>query len=198
MSKTLLAGILLILTPPLAKAADFTPAPQQFQQEVARHFVGSNGAPGGAVQLIECLPDGAIRAFASGSWYEFRQDRWTRQEALLESDPNQFVFSGRQQQPLRAPVPWREVRQLVRGPSSNWVVTSHRCLAVSEEGKVVPLPWAADRQIQQMALSPAGIPHAASSDGLFTLHENAWERIDVRDGLGRAWAAGDVLGVAFD
>jgi hypothetical protein len=198
MSTPSLAGVILILTLSAGRAADFTPAPRQFQQEVARHFTGSNGAPAGAVQLIECLPGGPVRVFAGGSWRELRKDRWTRNEALTEQDESQFVFSGQQQQPLRAPVPWREVRQVWRGKSTNWVVTPQRCLAVSEDGKVVPLPWPAPRQIRQIALSPTGIPHAASSAGLFALLENAWEPVEVRDGLGRAWAVGDVLGVAFD
>ncbi|MGO8700131.1 MAG: hypothetical protein ACLQVY_20775 [Limisphaerales bacterium] len=198
MSTASFASAIWILTLSTGLAADFTPASQQFQQEVARHFAGSNGAPVGAVQLIECLPDGAVRAFAGGSWREFRHERWNSVAGLAERDENQFVFSGQQGQPLRATVPWREVRQVLRGKSTDWVVTPQHCLAVSEDGNVVALPWAAPRLLRQMALSPNGILYAASSDGLFALHESAWESVEVRDGLGRAWAVGDVLGVAFD
>ena len=198
MSTAPFASAIWILMLSTGLAAEFTPAAQQFQQEFARHFSESNGAPVGAVQLIECLPDGAVRAFAGGSWREFRNDQWISIERLVERGENQFVFPGQGGQPLRAAVPWREVRQVLRNKSTNWVLTPQHCLAVSEDANVVALPWPTMRQIRQIALSPAGVLYAASNDGLLALHANAWEPVEVRDGLGRAWAVGDVPGVAFD
>jgi hypothetical protein len=56
-------------------SADFQPAPQQFRQEIAQFFTAADGAPTGAVQLIECAAGGLARAFADGRWHEFRHGR---------------------------------------------------------------------------------------------------------------------------
>jgi hypothetical protein len=63
-------------------AADFTPAPQHFRQEVAQKFADKEGLPSGAVQLIEKSPDGIVRAFAAGRWHEMRAERWHENSAL--------------------------------------------------------------------------------------------------------------------
>src|ERR1022692_1815876 len=76
MTSSLLGGATLGLALCTSLAADFTPAAQQFQQEVAQHFTVRDGAPTGPVQLVECMPGGTTRAFAAGKWYEFRCGRW--------------------------------------------------------------------------------------------------------------------------
>ena len=49
-----------------------------------------------------------------------------------------------------------------------------------------------------MAVSPRGLLYAASSDGLLAFDGRAWQPVEVRDGVGRAWAVDGVLGVTFD
>jgi hypothetical protein len=198
MSSALLVGAALGLTLCASLAADFTPAAQPFQQEVARHFTDGEGAPTGPVQLVECLPSGTNRVFSAGQWYEFRNGRWNLNPTLRRREESRFVFAGQKGQPLEATIPWREVCQILRAGATNWVVSPHLCVAVREGGDIVSLAWPERQRVRQMALSPRGILHAASSDGLLAFDGSAWQPVEVRDGLGRAWAVGDVLGVAFD
>ena len=198
MSSTLLGGAALGLTLCASLAADFTPASQQFQQEVARHFTERDGAPTGPVQLIECAPSGANRVFAAGQWHEYQNGRWNLNATLRPQNDTQFVFAGQQGQPLPTAIPWREVRQILRAGTTNWVISPRLCLAVRESGASVSLPWPERLLVRQMALSPRGVLHVASSDGLLAFDGTAWQAVAVPDGGGRAWAVGDVLGVAFD
>jgi hypothetical protein len=198
MSKTLLGGAAFGLTLCASLAADFTPAAQQFQQEVAQHFAERDGAPTGPVQLVDCAPSGTNRVFAAGQWYEFGNGRWNLNAGLRPQNDSRFVFAGRQGQPLEAPIPWREVRQILRAGATNWVVSSHLCVTVREGGDGVSLPWPERLLIGQIAISPRGVLHAASSDGLLAFDGTQWQPVEVRDGGGRAWAVGEVLGVAFD
>ncbi|HEV7926907.1 MAG TPA: hypothetical protein VGR14_16235 [Verrucomicrobiae bacterium] len=198
MSSSLLGAAVLGLTICASLGAEFTPATQQFQQEVARHFTGLDGAPTGPVQLVECAPDGVVRAFAAGQWFEFRSGHWNLNAALRPQNDSQFVFAGESGQPLEVNIPWREVRQILRFGVTNWVVTPHLCLRVREGGESVAQPLPKSTEIRQMALSPRGVLHAASSDGLLALDGSGWKPVEVLDGLGRAWAVENVLGVAFD
>src|SRR5271169_6824964 len=110
MSTTLLGGAAFGLTLCASLAADFTPAAQQFQQEVAQHFAERDGAPTGSVQLVECTPSGNNRVMADGQWYEYRNGRWGKNAALRSTNDGHFVFAGQRGQPLDAAMPWREVR----------------------------------------------------------------------------------------
>ena len=110
MSSNLLAAAALALTLCASVAGEITPAAQQFQQEVAEHFTEGDGAPTGPVQLVECAPGGATRAFASGQWHEFRSGHWSLNAALNPPNNNRFVFAGQHGQPLEAVIPWREVQ----------------------------------------------------------------------------------------
>ncbi len=197
-SSTLLAIAVLGSAVCPSLATDFTPALQPFQQEVAEHFTASDGAPMGPVQLIECVPGGVPAAFASGQWYDFRRGRWNLNPAVKPKNDSRFAFEGKHGQLLEAPIPWREVRQILRAGATNWVISSHVCLGVREDGQSISLVFPEHAMIQQAALSPGGILHAAASDGLFSWNGKNWQPVEVRDGLGRAWAVADVLGVAFD
>src|SRR5438876_9842888 len=84
--------------------ADFTPAPQHFRQEVARRFSQADGLPAGAVQLIDCAPDNITRVFASGAWYQFRDDHW--EVVMRPGTEQQFAFVGPKGERLEVPLPW--------------------------------------------------------------------------------------------
>ena len=96
--------ILLGLTVSVASAADFTPAGQRFQQEIARSFTAKDGAPPGPIQLIDAAPGSGIRAFSGGTWYEFRQGTWNQNPALAQKEDTQFVLPGTTDKPLTVPI----------------------------------------------------------------------------------------------
>jgi len=198
MSSVFQASVILCLTLCVAQGVEFTPAPQRFQQEVALYFTEQDGSPSGPIQLIEAGADGVIRSFASGQWYEFHAGHWSVNKTLKAQSDSQFVFADSHGKALQANIPWREVTQLLRSGITNWVIGSNRCLVVTEGGVISTITWPKELMIHQMALSPDNILHAASSDGLLAFDANAWRPVEVRDGLGRAWAVGQVLGVAFD
>jgi hypothetical protein len=118
--------------------------------------------------------------------------------ALKCETDTQFVYADGKGLPARALLPWREVRQLVRAGTTNFVAGAHACIAVPEGGEAVSLGWPADRTIRQMAVSPDGVLHVGSSAGLWALHGKDWQQVPIRDEGGRIWAVGDVPGLAFD
>src|SRR5262245_12462496 len=103
-------------------ARDFTLAPQRFRQQTPRHFTTNDGLPRGAVQLIDVSPDGVVRPFAAGQWYQLSQEIWQPNSALTPG-PNEFVFSDATGQPMRVPLPWRDVRQIVRFKETVFLAT---------------------------------------------------------------------------
>jgi hypothetical protein len=181
-----------------ACAADFTPAPQQFRQETARHFALSEVPGSNRVQLIECPPGGPPRAFASGQWYEYKEERWIPNAALKPGAEDRFVFASREGRPLEAPAPWREIRQILRADGTNWVAGARACWIVPESGLAVRLDLPEGVWLRQLALSPSGVLYAATSRGLLTADGKNWQPVRIVDEGGRAWAVGDVPGVAFD
>ena len=198
MSSSWVSYALLPLALCAAEGAVVTPAAQRFQQEVARRFTGAEGAPTGPVQLIERTPGGTPRVFAGGKWLEFHQDRWRVLPGLAPGSDDTFAFPDRAGQRLEAAIPWREVSQVLRAGTTNWVAGAHACIQVGEAGDAVSLKWPAERRLHQLGLSPGGILHAASSRGLLRFGGGRWEPLEILDGSGRAWGAGEVTGVAFD
>jgi len=154
--------------------------------------------PTGPVQLVECAPSGTNRVFAAGQWYEFGNGRWNLNAGLRPQSDSRFVFAGQQGQPLKHPFPGaRFARSCAPEPRTGWSVPicASRCVKAGTE---FSLPWPERLLIRQIAISPHGVLHAASSDGLLAFDGTKWQPVEVLDGGGRAWAVGDVLGVAFD
>ncbi len=194
----LIFGAALGLVAQAGLTADFQPAPQQFRQEIARHFTEKDGAPKGPVQLVDCAAGGAIRVFAGGQWYEFRDGRWHVNTALKQATEAQFVFADSKGQPVRAPLPWREVRQLLRAGTTNFAASAQVCVAAPERGEPKSLGWPEKLVVRQMAVSIDGVLHVAASAGLWALRGKDWRQVQIMDDGGRAWAVGEVPGVAFD
>ena len=101
--------------------ADVQPAPQRFQQEVAQHFTEKEGAPAGPVALVDCAANGATRVFAAGQWHELQEGKWQVNAGLKPGSDTQFTFADSKGQPAQAPLPWREVRQVLRAGATNYV-----------------------------------------------------------------------------
>ena len=105
-----------------------------------------------------------------GQWYEFQDGRWHVNAALKPGGDSQFTFADSKGLPVQAPVPWREVRQLVRAGATNYVA-GRPCLPCRAGGSVKPLPlgWPESLTVRQMAISPDGVLHVGSSAGLWAL-----------------------------
>jgi len=193
MSSRSLVGIILGLAVSVSVAAEFQPATQQFRQEIARRF-----AMGQPAQLIEISPDGVKRALVAGQWLEWRGERWQTNAAFAQNDATRFFFASASGTVISTRVPWNEVKQLLRVGSSNWVLTARSCAVVSAGGAGTALHLPEGMLAQQLAISPRGVLHVATSGGLLALKGDSWETLQVFDDGGRAWAARNVLGVAFD
>src|SRR5437879_1860643 len=123
-----LSSILLALSLLAGVAADFKPAPQHFRQEIARAFTSKDGLPNEKAQLIDCA-DGFCRVFVAGHWHELRQDRWEENAKLAPGGEQEFAFADAKGQPVVVPVPWREVRQMVRSNGKNYLARTSDILA---------------------------------------------------------------------
>jgi hypothetical protein len=191
----LVCALLFTVAGPFAMAAGFTPAPQNFRQEVAV-FAEDEELARQPVQLIESSGDGVVRAFSAGRWHEFRDGHWRVNESLSPQTDGQFSFATKAGQREEAPVPWREVKQLLRFGSTNFISAAE--LFAVNQGKRIDLPSAQGARVNQIAISPDGILHVASSAGLHWLSGDRWQRVEIIDNVGRAWGVKDVLGVSFD
>jgi hypothetical protein len=198
MHARLILGVTLSLALQGGSAADFQPAPQHFRQETAQQFDAVSGAPTGAVSLVDCAPDGVTRLFASGQWYDFDKGLWKMNALLKPASESEFTFADKTGQPERVPLAWRQVRQLLRAGATNYVASEHVCLAVGESGLAASLEWPKDLKLRQITISSDAIIHAGSSAGVWVLRGKGWELLRILDEGGRAWAVGDVPGVAFD
>jgi hypothetical protein len=176
----------------------FEAAPQRFEQETGRRFTAADGGPLDLVSLIDSGGDGVVRAFSDGKWWEFRAGRWKVNEDLSAPDEGHFIFADRQGKAIRVECPWREARQVLRSEKVIYVAGAHGCWMVSDGGGARSLDWPEGLELWELAVSPDGILHAGSSSGLWKFDGAHWERIEARDGVGRAWAVGDVPGVGFD
>src|SRR5207244_2348052 len=112
-------------------------------------FSQTDGLPAGAVQLIDCTPDGRARAFVSGAWYQLHGGRWEME--LRPRAEQEFVFVDSKGDPIEAPIPWGEVRQFVRYGTTNFLVTTSAVFAVIN-GKMNSLHWPASARLNQIAL----------------------------------------------
>lgn len=180
------------------RGANFTPAPQSFRQEVGSRFAKTNGSPSGPMQLLDLGPDGSVRTFGGGQWYELRDAQWQAKPALSSATDSTFVFAGTDGEPVTAPIPWREARQLLRAGSSNIVASASQCWSVTADGRATSLGWPGAERLNQLARSPEGRLCAAASGGLYALTTAGWTRLDIEDHQGRSWGTQEVLGVAFN
>jgi hypothetical protein len=180
-----------------ATAAEFTPARQEFRQEIARKFTAQDGLPEGEVQLIDCEMGRPTHVFAQGQWYELRGGKWHLVEEMQPPVKDAFVFLDAKGERIQVPVPWRDVRQIVRFGLTNFLATAHEPFSVIE-GRLARLGWPIGREINQIAISPQGELVVASKEGLYQQREQTWEQISAIDNGGRSWAQRDVLGAAFD
>ncbi len=179
-------------------AAEFTPAPQEFLQEVAVRFGEADGLPAGPIQLLDRAPGGQVLAFAAGKWFEFRAGHWQANDALAPKDAGSFTCCAGEGRILTAPLPWREAQQVLRAGPTTVLAGARGVFRVLSNGSAISLEWPQECPLRQIALSPQGLLHVASSRGLYVQDGQGWKRVEVEDDRGRAWGVRDVAGVAFD
>ncbi|MBX3734540.1 MAG: hypothetical protein KF791_18340 [Verrucomicrobiae bacterium] len=195
--RTWFQAVLLLAAARSLPAAAVDPIPQRFIQELTRRFPGGGGLPAGPVALIEMGSDGAPRCLAQGQWYRLVGDRWTPLPSVPACGPGEFRYLDDAGAVVRLEIPWTDVRQLLRDGPRQFVGTAREILTVLG-GEFERLLWPPKWMVHQLALGPGRTLWVGSSAGLRELTPDGWRAVEVRDGLGRAWAVADVLGVQFD
>ena len=180
-----------------SQAADYTAAPQSFKQETATRFGSASGLAATEGSLLDIGPGFAPRAFAGGTWHTFDGARWQAAPQWSPKSDGEFVFGDAAGSPVAVATPWRDVRQVLRRGKAAWIATENALWSVVD-GQAQPLDWPATNRVNQVAAGANGALCVASRGGLFQKTEAGWAPMVITDGLGRAWAVRDVLGVAFD
>ncbi len=197
------AGLVLVwvgcMALPVPAAPWFSPAPQEFHQEIAKRSPAADGLPAGPIQLIDIDPKGTVRSFAGGEWFEWRDGRWVKNGDLSPRGAAEFVLPGNAEA-VRLPVSWGDVRQIIRQGTTTYLATPADPLVVAD-GKLSSLLWPSRYRVNQIALAPDGRLWLASSAGLFRQaeqREQGWEPIRPLDPHGRMWGSAEVSAVTID
>lgn len=193
MSARCFTGFLLGLALTVCGAAEFQPASQHFRQEIAVRYSLPK-----AVQLVDCAPDGKVRAFTGGEWLLLEGDQWRPDAALRAPLADVFIFAAAPGQVATAPVSRGAVKQLLRTRDGAWVLTARDCWQVPNAGAARSHVLPGGITAQQLAVSPAGVLHVATTGGLLVFTNGGWQALQIFDEGGRTWAARNVLGVGFD
>lgn len=176
--------------------AAVTPIPQAFIQEIPQHASSIHRLTG-TIQLVEVLSDGTVQVYSGGMWWRREKERWDKLASIPVGTEERFHFPDLAGRALQIPVPAREVRQLFRFGTTNYLITARQLITVSPAGlRSIEIPESG--QARQLAVSPQGELWLASTVGLHRWTGVAWEASRVTDSVGRVWTSGEVLGVAFD
>src|SRR5215472_12334670 len=154
-------GLALLSNAHVSDAADFTPAPQKFRQEIASAFGEGGGLPRERIQLLEISSDGSPQAFVGGRWFKLQDGRWQAQDALAPSSAEQFAFSDAQGHRVEVRVPWREVREVATAGATNYISAGDLFAVMGD--KLLSLGWDRNKLVNGIAASAGGELHVASS-----------------------------------
>lgn len=180
--------------------ADFQPATQRFQQEIAIHFGAGSGLPNAAVQILQCNRAGT-NVFMAGKWYSCRGEQWAVSSQIVPTEPDRFAFANESNEILQADVAWQGVRQLLNHGTADYLLTTNQ-IYVMKGGKLASLNWTNGGELNQMAVAGEGLSepgiYLASSIGLFRHDGHQWEAVRAQDPAGRDWGAAKITGVTFD
>ena len=181
---------------PAALAANFKPAPQEFQQEMPRQWPAPAGSSAGGLTLMDVATDGMVRVADGQRWYAVRGDRLE----ILPPPPGAaegagYVFIGNTARVL--PVPLSAVRQIQRKGDEVWLATSKGVVILPAGGQ--PSTELPDQDVRQVATGPGDLVLAATGRGLWQRGMTGnWELVRAIDDGSRVWTEGDVRGVAVD
>ncbi len=198
--RTLAGGLAALITTLQPTPATAAPAPAipdtPFPQEIAVRSPLPDGPRPDATQVVIVTPEGEPRCLADGRWFAFRNRQWTALPDLASNRPDELVLPDTAGRPLRLPIPWNEVLQIVQRGDNTWVATAKDPLLI-HNGEVHTVGWPSRWQVRQIALDSTGSLHVASSAGLFRRTDRGYEPVAPVDPHGGTWTR-DVRGVAFD
>jgi Two component regulator propeller len=179
----------------IAVAADFKPAPQEFQQEVPLHWkLPTSDSPNGFF-LADLTPDGAVRVTDGHQWFALHNNQ-------LEAVPSPgnipagaaWIQVGATARVL--PVPFSTIHQIQRQGDVVWLATEKGAVRLTPADAGTEL---AGKDVRQIATGPDNLVLAATAQGLWRREQaNQWEPVRVVDPVSRDWTEGDVRGVAID
>lgn len=206
----------VLLTIGIAVPAQGGQAPARigrFPQEVATHFGKTEGLPSDNVLSVRIGSDGHVYAITDQGTARFTGDAW---ESLPTPHPEnhlvQSLFVAQierlfpkdlgeaAQQPAILPsvsVPNNRFHDVVIRDGAIYIATkSGLRREAAFEPATEPLR---DCTVYQLAIGPDKRLAAATSAGLMLeVEDNVFDEALIDDGMGRRWAASDVLAVAYD
>lgn len=191
---TLCLGTALI-SAATVRAADFTPAPQAFRQEISRAWPLPVASPNGFT-VFDVAPDGIVRVTDGQQWFALRADQLEAvpRPANASADTTEIFIGGASR---TVPTSLAELRQIHRAGEAVWLATAKGVLHITATGPAsLEL---ADHDVRQVATGPNGVVLAATARGLWQRNATGnWELIRATDEFGRVWTENDVRGVAID
>ena len=180
-------ALALLGMPPLSvRAADFKPAPQEFRQEVPRHWPLPADAASGGFTLVDAFPDGSVRVSDGQRWFAVGGDK-------LEALPppagakvgDGWILVGKSNHLL--PVPLADVRQIRREGNEDvaWLATAKGVLILAADGQ--PVFELSGQDVRQVA-KHRGLVLAATAHGLLQRgSQGNWNPVQAVDEGSRAW-----------
>lgn len=196
-ARTTVSWLLCSLSLTGVQAAKPPPAPQQFQQEIARHREIQQNLPAGQIQCMELGTKTPPRLLINGRWLEWRDHSWELNDPLNANIETSFSFLDSSGHWVVVPLPARSIRQIVRLGSTNYLSTGTD-LYLAYSNRLQSLGWPSPAPIHQFTVSPEGEVFTASSLGVHHFGPRGWNPIRILDTVGRQWAAENALGIAFD
>ena len=176
-------------------AADFTPAPQAFRQEISRAWPLPAASPNGFT-VLDVAPDGVVRVADGQQWFALRAGQWEAvpRPANASADTTEIFIGGASR---TVPTPLAELHQIHRADEVVWLATAKGVLRVTATGSANR--ELADHDVRQVATGPGGVVLAATARGLWQRNATGnWELIRATDEFGRVWTDNDVRGVTIN
>jgi len=190
----LLVSVLAAIQP--AAAADLTPAPQEFRQEVPVQWPAQPDAPAGGLRLLDWTPDGAIRISDGAGWFAARDGKLEPLPPPANAKQGDgWLAAGKTVRAL--PVSLSAIHQIHRDGETIWLATTNGAVRLTATGS--PATELPQQDVRQIATGAGSLVLAATARGLWLRGATGkWKPVRVVDGTGLVWAENDVRGVAID
>lgn len=176
--------------------AEIQPAPQGFQQEMARRIQLPAGIANRGLTLLDIAPDGQLLASDGQSWFGVADDRLQALPVPSDLKPGVGWLVGTDGARW-LPVPFSSIRQVHRVEGRVWIATTNGLWHLG--GDAEPVAELPNRDVRQIATGPDDLVLAATDRGLWRRESEAtWRRVPMIDPATRVSPRGEVQGVAVD